>query len=170
MPTNTVVGYTNVIPLIQPVDKTSSAWASPWVDLKTAHELRFFCFFGSMTATSSDETITLTVECACEAGSDSEAAIAFNYRISGAVGANTWGAVTAATTTGVAAAITEDNKIYEIQVDPAVAANGNTNKNGRWVRLVGSVTASITADVIAVWAELDTRYKQTTFVSATGAT
>lgn len=167
---NTFNEYSNIIPLLAPVDKVSTAWATPWVDLKTAHECRFFLFCGLLTSATAD-TAAVTIECACEAGSDSEAAISFYYRTSGAVGANTWGAITSADTTGFNLSTGTDGLMYTIEVDPAVAANGNTNKNGRFVRMVlGAWSDTIAASLEAAWCEIRTRYKQTTFVSTTGAT
>lgn len=167
---NTFLEYDNVIPLLAPVDKAANAWATPWVDLKTAHACRFFLFTGLLTSASTD-TEAVTIECACEAGSDSEAAIAFNYRYSGAVGANTWSAITAATTSGFNLSTATDGLMYELEVDPVVALNGNTNKNGRFVRMViAAPSDTISAALVAAWAEIRPRYKQATMVSATGAT
>ncbi len=167
---NTLNMYENVIPLLAPVDKVATAWASPWVDLKTAHECRFYLFTGLLTSATAD-TAGITVECACEAGSDSEAAVAFSYRYSGAVGANTWSAVTACTATGFDLNTGTDGLLYEIEVDPAVVTGGNTNKNARYVRLVsGAWSDTIAASLVACWAELRVRYPQTTMVSVTGAT
>jgi len=167
---NTLVGYDNIVPLLAPVDKVSTAYVLPWVDLKNALAVRFFVFCGALTSATEDHAHIL-VQCSCEAGSDSEAAIAYNYRKSGAVGANTWGAITAAAATGYALTSVDDGFMFCIEPEMATILNGNTNKNGRYVRLeFGAWTDTIAASLIAVWAEVRPRYAQTTFVSTTGAT
>jgi hypothetical protein len=167
---NPFVEYSNIIPLLAPVDKVSTAYALPWVDLKNANAVRFFVYCGALTSATEDHAHIL-VQCSCEAGSDSEAAIAYNYRKSGAAGANTWGAITAALATGYPLTTVDDGFMICIEVSPSVALNGNTNKNGRYVRLeFGAWSDTIAASLIAVWAEIDPIYKQATFVSTTGAT
>lgn len=159
------VQYENVVPLIAPQDITTSATASPFVDLKTALKAAFEVFFGSITAASADQAITVTVEAATAAASGSEAAIAFSYRLSGAVGANSWGAVTAATSSGVSVATTDDNKILHIEIDPAAVLAAKAD--ARFVRVVITPDAGATATLVSAWALIDPVYKQTTMVSAT---
>lgn len=156
--------YLNVYPLISPIDTTTSAVDSAFVDLAGSNNARIYVFFGSITASSTDDTITVTVEAATTTASGSEVAIAYNYRLSGAIGANTWGAITASGATGVAMALTDDDKILLIELDPAVVQA--TEDGSRYVRVTLTPTAGVTAAEIAAWAELDPQYKATTYVDA----
>lgn len=162
--------YQHIVPLLGPIDKAATAAATPYIDLKTAHNLAFYAFFGSITAASADESITITVE-ASSAGSSnsSEAAIAFSYRLSSAVNTDSWGDITAATSSGMSVATTDDSKMVEIWVDPAVVANAVTNKNGRYVRMVITPHAEGTATLVAAWAMFDPRYKMASMLSSSAA-
>lgn len=155
----------NVIPLVSPADIVATATASPFVDLRYALHATFFAFFGSIAAASADQSITVTMECATAAASGSEVAIAFNYRLSGAVAANTWGAITAATSAGMSIATTDDDKILAVDIDPA--ALEAALPDARFVRMVVTPDAGGSATELAVWAVLEPRYPQLTHKSAT---
>ncbi len=159
-----VVGE-NVVPLLAPADQTSSAWATPWVDLKNALHATFKAFFGSLTSTPADEYVTVTKEVSATAASSGEVAIPFKYRLSAAVGANSWGAITAVANTGVnILTATNDNMMLAVDVDPAALEASLTA--GRFVRMVGTPSASVTADLVSVEAVLDPRYPQLSHLSA----
>ena len=156
----------NVIPLLIPLDRTATAAATPWVDLKTAHDMSFLVYYGALTGASTGDVVAVTVEAATVADSVSEAAIAFNYRLSGATGANTWGAVTAAAATGMTLAENaDDNKILLVDIDPAAVAAAKAD--ARWVRLVLTPAASFAASTGCVIGVINPRYKGATMVSAT---
>jgi hypothetical protein len=107
----------------------------------------------------------MTIEAATAEGG-TEAEIDFRYRVSGAVGANTWGAITtAAAATGITVAPdTNDNMGYLIEVDPdALAAN-----DYRYARVVLTDVDS-EATLVTGFAFLEARYKQTTHISATAS-
>jgi hypothetical protein len=159
-----VVGE-NIVPLIAPVDKSTNSWASPFVDLKNALHATFFVYFGVITSTSADEYITITMEVATTSASGAEVAIPFRYRLSGATGANTWGAITSVAATGVAIlTASNDGMLLAIDIDPA--ALDTLLALGRHVRMVGTST-EMTVDLMAAWAVLDPRYPQLTQQSAT---
>lgn len=162
---NSYVGYSNIVPLIGPVDTAATAIATPFVDMSNAHSLAFVAFFGAITTGTADSNITVTVECASAAASGAEVAVPFVYRLSGAVGANTWGAATTASTAGISVASTDDNKMLWVEIDPgAMLAElaGATH-----VRMVFTPTADHTVTIVGAWAELASRYRQVTHVSAT---
>lgn len=160
---NAFVQYDNIVPLLAPQDIAAAATATPFVDMRTANDLAFLIAFGSITAASADQAITVTVEAATAGASGSEAAVAFNYRLSGAVGANTWGAITAATTAGVSIATTDDNKLLWIEIDPAAVLAAKAD--ARYVRAVVTPDAGGTATLVQACAIIDAAYKQTTMVS-----
>lgn len=157
--------YQNLIPLIAPIDAIGDAKASPFVDLKTANEAAFVVFVGSLASTSADQAMTVTVEAATAAASGSEAAIAFNYRKSGAVGANSWGAITAATSAGITlATATDDNKMLWIEIDPAAVLAAKAD--ARFVRVVLTPDGG-TATLVSAFMIMDPAYKQASMESAT---
>lgn len=155
----------NIIPLKAPIDSAGTAYATPWVDLKNALHATFFYYAGVVTATSADQSVVITMEAATAAASGSEVAIAFKYRLSGATGANTWGSITSATSTGFAFTTTDDNKIALIDIDPA--GLDGLLADARFVRMVVGIDAGGTVTLNSAWAVLDPRYPQLTQLSAT---
>ena len=163
---NNLVSYDNVVMLMAPQDIAATATASTYLDLKTANDCMIYVMVGGITA-SADQTVgpVITIQASTAAASnDTETNYEFLYRLSGAVQSNTWTAPASATA-GVDLTVTGDDKILAIKVDPAgVAALG---ADFRYVRVVVTPgTGGITC-LVSVMAAIDTRYKQTTFVSAT---
>lgn len=155
----------NIVPLKAPVDGIGTAFATPWVDLKNALHATFFAYFGVITATSADQAVVVTMEAATAAASGSEVAVAFSYRLSGATGANSWGAITAATATGVSVATTDDGKMLAVDLNPAALEAALAD--ARFARMVVGIDAGGTVTLVANWAELDPRYPQLSHLSAT---
>lgn len=158
---NQFAQYENVVPLLQPIDLGTTATATPYVDLNGAHRIAFLIQFGVTTPNATTDIIDVTVEGATiESGA--EAAVAFNYRVSSAVTANTWGAVTAATTTG--AELTDDHEGMSlwIEVDPQALAASDYN----YVRVKIEMNA-FTACFGSAVAFVESRYKMTTMQSDT---
>lgn len=161
---NPFVGYDNIVCFLAPQDIVSTATTCPYVDLRNAQKAFFLLQFGAVTSTTVTDDWTITIQCATAEGG-TEAAVAFRYRASGAVGANTWGAITTADTTGFTVAPdTDDNKGYLIEIDPdALAAND--------YRFARAVLTDVDAEACLVtgFAFLEARYKQTTHISATAS-
>jgi len=163
---NNLVSYDNVVMLMAPQDIAGTATASTYLDLKTANDCMIYVMVGGITATADQTTgPVVTIQASTAAASnDTETNYEFLYRLSGAVQSNTWTAPASATT-GVDLTVTGDNKILAIKVDPAgVAALG---ADFRYVRVVVTPDTSGATCLVSVMAAIDTRYKQTTFVSAT---
>ena len=163
---NPFVGYDNIIPLLAPQDIGSTANAGIYMDLKNAQKAFFLVIFGEITSATATDEFVITIEAAtAEAGA--EAQVDFRYRKSGALGANTWGAVTtvaAATGLGMGAD-DSDNMMVMIEVDPdALAAN-----DYRYARLVLDDNVDMEACLVTVVGILEARYKQTTHISATAS-
>ena len=163
---NNLVSYDNVVMLLAPQDIAGTATASTYLDLKTANDCMIYVMVGDITATA-DETTgpVVTIQASTAAASNAtETNYEFLYRLSGAVESNTWTAPASATA-GVDLTVTGDDKILAIKVDPAgVAALG---ADFRYVRVVVTPDTSGATCLVSVMAAIDTRYKQTTFVSAT---
>lgn len=155
----------NVVPLKAPVDSAGTAYATPWVDMKNALHATFFYYAGVVTATSADQAVVITMEAATAAASGSEVAIPFKYRLSGATGANSWGAITSATASGFSFATTDDGKMVAIDIDPA--ALDSALADARFIRMVVGIDAGGTVTLNSAWAVLDPRYPQLTHLSAT---
>lgn len=161
------VEYENVVMLLAPQDIAGTATGSAYLDLKTAQDCTLFVMVGNITTASSDQTAgpVITVQAATSgASSASEVSLDIRYRLSGALNANTWGAITTATA-GVDLTVTGDNKILAIDIDPAEVQSALTD--GRYVRAVITPGTGGAATLCAVWASFTPRFKQTTYVSAT---
>lgn len=152
-------------PLINPQDITTSATASAFVSLKSAIHAQFNVFFGNIAAASADQSVTVTVEAATAAASGSEVAVAGKYRLTGINTANTIGAVTAFTTSGISVGTTDDGKIVMIDVDPAAMETALADAS--YVRVVVTPDAGATATLVAAWVDVEPRYPQTTHISTT---
>ena len=163
---NPFVGYDNIIPLLAPVDIASTATACPYMDLRNAQKASFLISFGAITSATATDEFVITIEAATAEGG-AEAAIDFRYRKSGAVGANTWGAVTtvaAATGLGMGADDSDDMAVW-VEVDPdALAAS-----DYRFARVVLTDNDDMTACLVGVVGIIEARYKQTTHISATAS-
>jgi len=157
----------NIVPLKAPVDSAGTAYATPFVDLKNALHATFFYYMGVVTAASADQNIVVTMEAATAAASGGEVQIPFKYRLSGATGANTLGAITAAAAaTGASLDTTSsDGMFLLIDIDPA--ALDSALADARFVRMVVGINAGGTVTLNAAWAVLDPRYPQLTQKSAT---
>lgn len=163
--TNRFVGYDNIIPLIAPVAGTTGTLETAYVDLRGAQNASFLVMFGDITSDSAANYLAITVEAAVtEATAD--ALIGFDYRLSGAVGTNTWGDITSVGVAGIVETITTlDLNMAWIDLDPATLAANDY----RYVRLLATPTDSLSTYVIGVCAFIESRYKQATFVSATAS-
>jgi hypothetical protein len=155
----------NILPLIAPVDTAATAIATPFLDMRKALHTTILIYFGVVTAASADQGVTVTLVAATSAASTSETAIAFRYRLSGATGANTLGAITAAAAAGVVIGTTDDNKLLLIDVDPAaLPAIGADNV---FVRAIITPDAGGTVTLAAAIALSDPHYPSITQQSMT---
>lgn len=126
----------NVFPVQPPKDIAASTTDTLDVDIRDANWVTFLVNVGAMTSDASD-TLTLTVEATTD-GSTTGDAVNFWYRLSSTTATNTWGAVTAGTSDGVAifGAAAGDNCSVLIDVDPAVVRNDVTGAVGVYVNMV----------------------------------
>lgn len=159
------VAYENVVMLVAPQDISTTATTSPYMKLTNAHKAAFLVIYGAVTSSTATDTSVITVACATAEGG-AEATIPFRYRLSGAVGANTWGAVTTCASTGLAVgSASDDNKMVYIEVDPdELAANDYAV-----ARVVLTDTADLNACFVSVLGLIEPRYRQTTHISATAS-
>lgn len=158
----------HVIPLLAPIDSAATDYASPYVNLKDALHATFFVYFGVVTAASADQNLIVTLEASTSTTSNAtEVSLAFKYRLSGATGTDTWGAVTSVASTGVSLdTTTVDGKMLAIDLDPAIIEAAHGQRDAKYVRVVVNLDAGNTVDLNAIWAVIDPAYPQTTHLSA----
>jgi hypothetical protein len=156
-----------IVPLKAPIDSAGTAYATPYVDLKNALHATFFWYAGVVTATSADQNVIITLEAATSAASSAtEVQIPFKYRLSGATGTDSWGAITSvAAATGASLDTTSvDGKMLLIDLDMAQLDALLTD--ARFVRMVVGIDAGGTVTLNAAWCVLDPRYPQLTMATA----
>jgi len=163
---NQFIGYDNFVPLLAPVDIAGTSNTGAYMDLRNAQKASFLIMFGAITSTTTTDEIVITIQAATAEGG-TEAAIDFRYRKSGAVGANTWGAVTTvAAATGLGMGADDSDSMFVwVEVDPdALAAS-----DYRFARVVLTVSGGMEATLVGVMGIIEARYKQTTHISATAS-
>ena len=159
---NPYVGYENIILLTEPKDIASTVTSSSYMSLKGAQHAAFLVTFGAITSATSTDTEDITVEAATAEGG-TEAQIDFWYRKSGALGTNTWGAITSASVLAMDNAV--DNVMVWIEFDvDACAANDYTV-----ARIKLTDNTDMAACLVSVHGFIRPRYRMTTFVSATAS-
>ena len=113
-----ILGNLHVIPALVPVDvgSTGTEIMTDVIDAGEATELEFIIALGAITA---DDTV-IKVYSKADTTASGGTAIAFNYKLSAALGADTSGAWTAAVAaSGVTlTATTDTNKTLRVSVDP----------------------------------------------------
>lgn len=156
-----------VLPLLGAVDIAATATATQYVDVgKALGPIEIAFNFGVVTSTDSTGEAIVTIEASTGGTSNAtEQAIAFKYRLSAAVGTDTMGAITDATTSGVGFTQGDDNKILLCYVDPAALAALGADFN--WIRAVVSPTTDVSATLVGVTARFRPRYAQASIASDT---
>ena len=156
----------NTIPLISPQDTAATALTSPYTALGKSHGGTAFIQFGVVTGVSDDQPVTITVLAATTQAGTSAAAVAFNYRLSSAVGDNAWGAITAAAAAGVApTSVSVDGKMLAIEINPADILRQKADATH--FALVITPDTALTVTNVSAFVQLEPRYSQSTHVSAT---
>lgn len=158
------LGYENIIMLLEPKDIATTITASAYMSLKGANRAAILVIFGAITSATAD-TYDITLEAATAEGG-TEAAIDFYYRKAGALGANTWGAITSCSATGgLSISADEDNIMIwiELNVDEMAASDYTVAR----VRLTDN--ADMAAGLVSVLGFVDPVYRQTTHKSVTAS-
>lgn len=155
-----------VLPVLTVADIVATATYTSYVDLDKVNWATFLVSLGSVASTDSTGEVVITVEASTAGTSNAtEGAIAFQYRVSAAVNTDTMGAITTATASGAAISNTADNTVVVIDVDPSVVAASAADR--RFIRLLITPTAEITATVVGVTAVLEPRYPGNAIPSST---
>jgi hypothetical protein len=148
----------HIVGLATPVDTTSTTVNSDVVNMGKFHGGEFLVYFGTITG----DTVVVTVEECDDVTPTNSTAIAFNYRQSGVTGtSDAYGAITAATSSGVTISATDDDKILAISVDSSELSAGFP-----YLRIVADPGGSASAVEIAILCILDPRYPQNAQITA----
>ena len=147
----------HIIPVLSPVDIVSTATNTTHIKI-TGHHVTFLVPFGTITG----DSVVVTVEESTSAATTGAVAVPFKYRLSLAVGADSWGAVTTADSTGVIVTASDDDKILLIDIDPSALSD-----DCNYLSVLVSPEASCSAVEVAALAVQDARYGQLDHVSAT---
>jgi len=143
-----------ILPILSPADIVDAATKTTFVDLKGANWATLAFHFGAITC----DVPTVTVKCSTAATTTGAVAVAFKYRLSTvyATEPDGWGAITQATTTGAAPAVTDDGGILLIEIDPQdIAAEGT---DYRYLHGLITPAADITVCVVGAQAWLEPKY------------
>ena len=163
------LGYENIIPLVAPADSTTATVTSPYMDLKNAQKASFLLVFGVITSTTTTDEMVVTLE-AASVEEGAEVALGYRYRLSAAVGANTWGAVTSCASTGFGmGADDSDNMCLLVDADPDEIAGHTADFRFARVVVTPSPASQMEACIVAIVGLINPRYKQTTHISATAS-
>lgn len=152
----------------QTSDGTDGLITAGFVDLFDAESIEFLVSFGVLESSASDGAWTVSV-LASSTTTATGAGIAWNYNLSGAVGADTMGGVTAVVSTD-SLALTSDatNCVLLVHVNPAEVAGAGSDK-----RYVYITCQSDTADdngptgSMGVIAAIQPRHRQVTMTPTT---
>lgn len=159
---NLFAQYDNVVPLIQPVDLGSTATNTPSIALKGAHRVSFLVQTGVTTPNATGDIVDITVVAATAEGAVAQTAIAFKYRKSSVVTANTWGAVTTATATGIELTDDDEGMSLWLEVDAdTLAASDYTHLH------LNIEQNAFTVFLASAVAFIESRYRMTTMATAT---
>jgi hypothetical protein len=142
------------LPILTPADIVDAATKTLFVDLKGANWATLALHFGAITC----DVPTVTVKCSTAATSTGAIAVAFKYRLSSVIATepDSWGAITSATTTGVALAVTDDGGVLEIDIDPAdIAVEG---ADYRYLHALITPAADTTVCVVGAQAFIEPSY------------
>ena len=153
----------HVIPLLAPVE-TTEAKVSAFVALENAQWITFLIQTGAL-ATDSDDQYEITVASATgQTTNANDIAIPYKYRLSSAVGTDSWGAITSATSTGfILEATTDGSKAVLIDVDPASVPA--LDADGLYL-YVDIATTTMVSGPVAVSAYIEPRYPQNSNLSS----
>ncbi|MHA1225271.1 MAG: hypothetical protein ACTSPV_00845 [Candidatus Hodarchaeales archaeon] len=146
----------HVVPALAPADISSDTYTDV-IGFKEYHNIQILVMFGAITG----DTVTLTVEECDDTTPSNSTAVAFKYRKSSAVGTDSMGAVSSATTSGITVSATDDNKVILVEVDPATLTRGYP-----YIRVKLAPGGSISACFVGAVAILVPRYPQTSQLSA----
>jgi len=158
-----------VIPILSPVALGATALDTEYVDMKLNHWASFLVHFGATTSDTSD-TVTVTVLCSSVSTSATGDGIPFSYRLSSYFENDDMGAITAATSDGVALTSSTDPSVSLADRLLMISVNADDlpayKSDGRFLSVVITPTADVVG-VVGVTAILEPRYPGNDIPSST---
>lgn len=144
------------IPILAPADITETATVTQFVNATQCNHVTFALHFGAITGAAATVTVE---ECPIGTSTDaSNAAIAFQYRLTEVAGTEGMGALTSIGSSGFPMAASDDNKVLIIEFNPDTVTSGT-----KYLRCVITPdTSSMSACVVGGVAYLDMVYKPST--------
>ena len=141
-----------VLPVVTPADKVGNTVESNFIKLNSVHWLTFMVHVGTTTGSATSDVLVFTVMASTSGTTNTaETAIAFNYRLSAAIGTDLMGAITAADATGYEVLQTAlDNMVVIIDVDPAAVSKALTGANYAQLVITPSASAANILGVVAI--------------------
>ena len=149
-----LIGNVHIVPIIHPVDTTTSAPTCDIVGMQKYNHLTFIL----QTGTNSKGFAITVEECSTAAGGSNVALSDFNYREMATT--DTWGALTASSGT-LTVADADDNHVFAIEIDADELTAGKP-----FVSLVCAAPASGNNFVSAIAILSEPRYAQDVPVTA----
>ena len=156
-----------VQPILATQDIAATATATSYINVKNCvGPIELVFQFGAVTSTDTTGEAVVTIEASTAGSSNAtEQAIAFKYRMSGAVDTDSMGAIADATTVGIAVTSTDDNVILSAFVDPAALAALGSDIS--YLRGVITPTTDVTATLVGVSVRFTPAYAGNSIPSAT---
>ena len=157
----------SIYPVLASDDIVATTTRTVYVDTNLAHKLAFLISVGDLTtgAGATCDSLVLTVEASSIVTSGSAVAINYNYRLSSAIGTNSWGAITAGTSDGTSFSCSDiENSLILVEVDPCILPA--ISSIYRWIGLC-LTPSSTTLLTLGVNAFIQHRYPGNSIPSST---
>lgn len=152
-----------IVPLLGPTAASTDSTVSAFVNVANANWIQFLVHCGA-----NDTTTVITVQ-SCTSNSTSGATLVgvpFEYRISGEMGTDTWGAITTCDSAGFSLTSAYADVSVLIDIDPQdLAANSDITTDYKYLRVALTCT-SYAGNPINVHAVLEPRWSQNGVISA----
>ena len=157
------------VTLLEPIT-TIADGRSEWVRLENLQWMTFFVYVGAIVASTDSVNVYVYSTTSATSGTTNanDQSIPFKYRLSSALGVDSWGAITAVTTaTGyVAIGGTDDNKLLQIEVDPGDIASRDSDAEFIYLEFDATVTSTDTI-YLGAFGVFEPRYPQNAQITTT---
>ena len=155
--------------LLEPIT-TIADGRSEWVRLENMQWMTFYVYVGGITASTDGVNVYVHSTTSATSGTtnSNDQVIPFKYRLSSALGVDSWGAITAVSTaTGYAPIIgTNDNTMLQIVVDPSEIASRDSDAVFAYLEFDATITSTDTI-YLGAWGVFEPRYPQNAHLTTT---
>jgi hypothetical protein len=154
--------------LLEPIT-TIADGESEWIELENYQWLTLFVYVGSITASTDSVNVYVRSTTSATSGTtnSNDYALPFDYRLSSALGTDSWGSITSVTTaTGyVAISGTDDNKMVQIELNPDIIYAHDSDAKYIYLDFDATVTSTDTI-YLGAWGVFEPRYPQNSQLSS----